>query len=259
VGVASAARSLWNGTIVFGAVAVPVKLHTAIDAGGVHFREVHLADGSRVEHRRFCSTEEREVPRDEVVRGYEVRSGEYVVVDKEEVDAAGGDRGRIIDVEHVVDAAQIDPIHYDRPYFLGAGKGGADAYRLLHDALQRTGRAAIGRFTFHNREYLAAIAARGAVLVLHTLRFADELVGADDLELPDAGRKPDEREVAMARQLVESLHEDFDPSRYRDEYRELVVQAIEAKAKGRKLPSEQREQRTNDDDLLAALQASLEG
>ncbi|HEV7806994.1 MAG TPA: Ku protein [Solirubrobacteraceae bacterium] len=251
------ARSLWNGTIVFGAVAVPVKLHTAIDAGGVHFREVHISDGSRIEHRRFCSKEDHEVPRDEVVRGYEVRAGEYVVVDKEEVDAAGGDHGRIIDVQHVVDVSQIDPIHYDRPYFLGAGEGGVDAYRLLHDALQRTGRAAIGRFTFHNREYLAVIAARGDVLVLHTLRFADELVGADELDLPDAGRKPDEREVAMARQLVESLHEDFDASRYRDEYRELVMRAIEAKAEGRRLPSEKPEQRTNDDDLLAALQASL--
>jgi DNA end-binding protein Ku len=256
--VASAARSLWNGTIVFGAVAVPVKLHTAVDAGGVHFHEVHLPDGSRIEHRRFCSKEDREVPREEVVRGYEVRPDEYVVVDKEEVDAAGGDRGRIIDVEHVVDVEQIDPIHYDKPYFLGAGKDGGDAYRLLHDALQRTRRAAIGRFTFHNREYLGAIAACGDVLMLHTLRFADELVGADELEVPAAGRKPDEREVKMAAQLVESLHEEFDPGTYHDEYRELVTKAIQAKAKGRKLPAEKVAQR-DDDDLMAALQASLKG
>jgi DNA end-binding protein Ku len=253
------ARSLWNGTIVFGAVAVPVKLHTAIDAGGVHFHEVHLDDGSRIEHRRFCSKEDKEVPRDEVVRGYEVRSGEYVVIDKEEVDAAAGDRGRLIEVEHVVDADEIDPIHYDKPYYLGAGKDGADAYRLLHDALQRTGRAAIGRFTFHNREYLAAIRACGDVLLLHTLRFADELVGADELDVPRAGKKPDAREVKMAGQLIESLHEDFDPARYSDEYRELVMQAIEAKAKGRELPTEQLDELDGDDDLMAALQASLKG
>jgi DNA end-binding protein Ku len=253
----SGARSLWNGTIVFGAVAVPVKLHTATDAGGVRFYEVHLDDGSRIEHRRFCSKEDREVPRDEVVRGYEVRADEYVVVDKEEVDAAGGDRGRIIEVEHVVDAAAIDPIHYDKPYYLGAGKDGAGAYRLLHDALEQTGRAAIGRFTFHKREYLAAIRARGDVLVLHTLRFADELVGAGDLDVPRAGRKPDAREVKMAGQLVESLHEDFDPGGYHDEYRELVMKAIEAKSKGRELPTEELDELDGDVDLMAALQASL--
>ncbi len=253
VGVSSGARSLWNGTIVFGAVAVPVKLHTAIDAGGVHFREVHLGDGSRIEHRRFCSKEGREVPREEVVRGYEVRSDEYVVVDKQEIDAAAGDRGRLIEVEHFVDVEQIDPIHYDRPYYLGAGKHGADAYRLLHDALERAGRAAIGRFTFHNREYLASIRACGDVLVLHTLRFADEL------DLPDSGREPDEREVKMAAALVESLHEDFDPSAYRDEYRELVMKAIEARSRGRDLPVEELDEPDHDDDLLAALQASLKG
>jgi DNA end-binding protein Ku len=254
-----AARSLWNGTITFGAVSVPVKLHTAVDAGGVHFGEVHLKDGARIEHRRFCSEEDREVPKEEVVRGYEIREDEYVVVDKDEVAAAGGDRGRIIDVEHFVDAAQIDPIFYDKPYLLGAGKDGGDAYRLLHDALERCDRAAIARFTFHNREYLAAIRACGDVLTLHTLRFADELVGAGELELPSAGRKPDEREVKMAGRLVESLHEDFDPERYRDEYRELVMQAIEARAKGRDLKIEQPDEPESNDDLLAALQASLKG
>jgi DNA end-binding protein Ku len=254
-----AARSLWNGTIVFGAVTVPIKLHTAADSATVHFHEVHLADGARIEHRRFCSKEDREVAKDEVVRGYEVRQDEYVVVDKEEVDAAAGARNRIIDVEHFVDAEQIDPVLYDRPYFLGAGKDGAKAYRLLHDAMRRTGRAAIGRFTFHNREYLAAIRPYEDVLVLHTLRFADELVDPDDLELPDAGRKPDEREVKMAGQLVESLHEDFDPARYRNEYRELVMKAIEAKAQGRQPPVQAPAGREQSDDLLAALQASLGG
>jgi DNA end-binding protein Ku len=254
-----AARSLWNGTIVFGAVTVPIKLHAAVESRTVHFHEVHLADGARIEHRRFCSKEEREVPKDEVVRGYEIREGEYVVVDKDEVDAAAGTRSRIIEVEHFVDVEQIDPAFYDHPYLLGAGTGGADAYRLLHDAMERTSRAAIGRFTFHNREYLAAIRPYEDVLVLHTLRFADELVAADELELPDAGREPDDREVKMAAQLVESLHEDFDPSRYRDEYRELVLQAIEAKAKGEELPSGAPPDRGDSDDLLAALQASLKG
>jgi DNA end-binding protein Ku len=252
-----AARSLWNGTIVFGAVTLPIKLHAAVESRTVHFHEVHLADGARIEHRRFCSKEDREVPKDEVVRGYEIREGEYVVVDKDEVDAAAGTRSRIIEVEHFVDVEQIDPAFYDHPYLLGAGTGGADAYRLLHDAMERTSRAAIGRFTFHNREYLAAIRPYADVLVLHTLRFVDELVAADELELPDAGRRADEREVKMAAQLVQTLHEDFDPRRYRDEYRELVLKAIEAKAKGKEPPRDTPPDRDDSDDLLAALQASL--
>jgi DNA end-binding protein Ku len=125
--------------------------------------------------------------------------------------------------------------------------------------MERTSRAAIGRFTFHNREYLAAIRPYEGVLVLHTLRFADELVAADELELPDAGRRADEREVKMAAQLVQTLHEDFDPRRYRDEYRELVLKAIEAKAKGKEPPRDTPPDRDDSDDLLAALQASLKG
>ncbi len=253
-----AVRSLWNGTIAFGAVSVPIKLHTAVDSSTVHFHEVHLKDGARIEHRRLCSQEGREVPKDEVVRGYEIRPDEYVVVDKEDVDAAAGERTRIIDVEHFVDVAQIDPVFYDRAYFVGAGKDGGDAFRLLHDAMARSGRAAIGRFTFHNREYLAAIRPYEHVLVLHTMRFADELIDADELEVPDPGRKPDEREIAMAGQLVESLHEDFDAHAHHDEYRELVMKAIEAKAQGEELPVEQAPAAERPDDLLAALQASIE-
>jgi DNA end-binding protein Ku len=252
-----APRSLWNGTIAFGAVAVPVKLYSAVEPKTVHFHEVHLKDGARIEHRTFCSKEDREVPRDEVVKGFEVRSGHYVVVDKEEIDAAGGTRSRIIDVEHFVPAAEIDPVYYVKSYFLGAQDDGADAFRLLHDALEQTGRAAIGRFTFHNREYLVAIRAHEGVLALHTMRFAAELVTRKDLDAPRAAAKPDQREIDMARQLIESLHEDFRPGRLHDEYRETVLAAIKAKAKGEEIAAEEPEPAEEPDDLAAALQASL--
>src|SRR4051794_23638899 len=129
-------RSLWNGTVAFGAVAVPVKLYSAVESKTVHFHEVHLKDGARIEHRPFCSKEGKEVDKDDVVRGFEVRSGKYVVLDKEEIDAAGGTRSRIIDVEAFVPLDQIDPIFYAKSYFLGARDEGADAFRLLHDALE---------------------------------------------------------------------------------------------------------------------------
>jgi DNA end-binding protein Ku len=250
-------RSLWNGTIAFGAVAVPVKLYSAVESRTVHFHEVHLEDGARIEHRRFCAKEDKEVPRDEIARGFEIRQGRYVVVDKAELDAAAGPRSHVIDVEHFVDAAQVDPVFHDKAYYLGAQDEGADAYRLLHDALERTGRAAIGRFTFHNREYLAAVRAHDGVLALHTMRFADELVDPGDLDIPKASRKPGDREVEMAEQLTESLHRPFRPEEYEDEYRKAVLSAIRAKAKGKEIERPEEPADEAPDDLLAALRASL--
>src|SRR5215211_5125875 len=191
-------RSIWNGTIAFGLMTVPVKLHTATESKTVHFREVHLDDAAKVEHRRFCSNEDKEVPYKEVVKGFEVGEDEYVVLDKDEIAAAAGDGAHRIDVEHFVDAADIDPVFYDKTYYLGAGKDGAGPYRLLLDALEQTGRAGIGRFTFHDREYLTAVRARDGVLVLHTLHFADELVAGDDVDAAEPSRGPDKREVKMA-------------------------------------------------------------
>jgi DNA end-binding protein Ku len=144
----------------------------------VHFREVHLADEAKVEHRRFCSAEDREVPYEEVVKGFEVNEGEYVILDKDEIAAAAGDRGHVIEIERFVETGAIDPVFYEKTYFLGAGKDGGDAHRLLHDALGKTDRTGLGRFSFHNREYLAAIRPLDGVLGLHTMRFADELVPA---------------------------------------------------------------------------------
>jgi DNA end-binding protein Ku len=250
-------RSLWNGTIAFGAVAVPIKLYSAVAPKTVHFHEVHLEDGARIEHRPYCTKEDREVDKDEVVKGFEVRQGRYVVVDQEEIDAAGGSRSRIIDVEHFVDVAAIDPVYFEKAYYLGARDEGGDAYRLLHDALEKAGRAAIGRFTFHNREYLVAIKAYEKVLALHTMRFADELVTRRDLDAPRLAAKPERKEIRMAEQLVEALGEPFRPGRLHDEYREAVLSAIRAKARGRAIELPDDEPEEAGDDLTAALEASL--
>jgi DNA end-binding protein Ku len=238
---------------------VPVKLYTATEAKTVRFNEVHLADGARIEHRRFCGKEDREVPYEEVVKGFEVQPDEYVVLDKDEIAAAAGDGAHRIDVEHFVDSGEIDPVFYERTYYLGAGKDGDDAYRLLHAALRRTGRAGIGRFTFHDREYLAAVRARDDVLLLHTLRFADELVEPGEIDVAEPQRAPSDREVAMAAQLIETLHERFKPERYEDEYREAVLDVIERKARGEEVAVDEPEQAPPDDDLMAVLKASLEG
>jgi DNA end-binding protein Ku len=250
-------RSIWNGTIAFGAVAVPIKLYSAVEPKTVRFHEVHLADGARIEHRTFCSKEDKEVPRDEIVKGFEVRSGRYVVVDKEDIDAAGGARSRIVDVDRFVPLAEIDPVFFDKSYYVGPQDAGVDAYKLLQAALEKSGRAALARFTFHNREYLAAIRAYENVMALHTMRFADELVAPKALDVPRTGRKPDQREVAMAQNLIESLHEEFRPGRLHDEYREAVLAAIKAKAQGKDIGPADEPEAEAPDDLMAALEASL--
>jgi DNA end-binding protein Ku len=253
------ARSIWNGTIAFGLMTVPVKLHTATESKTVSFREVHIDDGAHIEHRRFCSKEDKEIPYKEVVKGYEVSDGKFVVLEKDEIAAAAGDGTHRIDVEHFVDAGAIDPIFFAKTYYLGAGDDGGQAYRLLHDALEKTGRAGIGRFTFHDREYLTAVRARDGVLVLHTLRFADELVDAGAIDVATPSRGPGDREVKMAAQLIDTLHEKFKPDKYEDEYRAAVLEVIERKAKGEEIVIADEPEADSAPDLMATLKASLDG
>lgn len=252
-----ALRSIWNGTIAFAGVFVPIKVHSASEDRSVHFHEVHVDDGARIEHKRFCSKEDKEVPYKEVVKGYEVSEGRYVVLEDDEVKAAAGEASRVIEVEQFVRAGDIDPVMYDKNYLLGSQEDGKDAYRLLHDALDRTGRAAIGRWVFHNREYLVAVRPYDDALAMHTMRFHDELVAADDLELPTPSRNPSDRELKMAGQLVGTLEAKFDPTAFADTYRQRLLEYIEAKAKGKldKLP--RHTEAADPGDLMAALEASL--
>ncbi len=252
-------RSIWNGTITFGLIAVPIKVHSAIEDKGVHFHQVHEKDGARIRQKRICSKEGKEVPYKEVAKGYEVREDEYVMLAKEEIDAAAGERSRLIELEEFVCRADIDPVFYDRAYYLGAGDAGEDAYRLLHDALERTERAGIGRWVFHNREYLVAVRPVNGTLALHTMRFADELVDAGDLDVPEPSRAPAKREIEMAGALVESLHGRFRPSAFEDTYRERLLELIERKAKGEEIELPEADDAERSDDLMAALEASLGG
>ena len=253
-------RSIWNGTIAFGGVFVPVKVHSATESKTVHFHEVHQDDGARIEHKRICSKEDREVPYKEVVSGYEVSEGKYVVLEKDEIKAAAGPAGRLIDVEEFVCAPDIDPVMFDKAYYLGTQDEGKDAYRLLHAALERTDRAGIGRWVFHNREYLVALRPiTGDVIAMHTMRFHDELVPAKDLDIPSAQKKPAKRELDMAGKLVESLEDDFKPEDYEDTYRERLLEYIEAKSKGKVEALPKRSEADDSGDLVAALEASVSG
>jgi DNA end-binding protein Ku len=254
-----ALRSIWNGTIAFGGVFVPVKVHAATEDRMVHFHEVHVDDGARIEHKRICPKEDKEVPYKEIVKGYEVSEGKYVLLEDDELKAAAGSASRVVEVEQFVCAGDIDPVMFVKSYYLGSQDAGKPAYRLLHDALAKTDRAGIGRWVFHNREYLVAVRAAEGVLVMHTMRFHDELVAAADLDLPTPSRNPSKRELEMAGQLVGTLEAKFDPKAFEDTYRERLLAYIEAKAKGKLDALPQRTEAQHPDDLVAALEASIKG
>jgi DNA end-binding protein Ku len=251
-------KSIWNGTISFGLAHVPIKLYSATESKTVSFREVHLSDGAPIEHRRICSKEDKEVPYKEVVKGYEVAEDEYVVLEKDEVKAAAGARGKVVEIEEFVPADAIDPVFYEKTYYVGCRDDG-EAYKVFQAALEQTGRAGIGRFTFHDREYLVAVRSLDGVLAMHTMRFHDEVVDAGELEVSIPRKGPSRQEARMAEQLVDSLHEEFDPTDYEDTYREAVLDLIDRKAKGRKIERAEPEEREETDDLAAALKASLKG
>jgi len=253
-----APRSIWNGTIVFGLVNVPVKVYSATESKSIHFHQVHLKDGARIEHRRVCPKDDKEVDKDEIVMGYELSGGSYVELSKDEISAAAGERSKLIDVEHFVEGEQIDPAFYDKTYYLGAGDDGEDAYRLLRKALETSGKVAIARWVFHDRERLVAIRPLDKILSLQVMNFHDEVVQVDDLDLPSPQRKPADKEIEMAGKLVKSLAAKFKPEDYEDSYREAVLAVIKRKAKGEEIVEEPEETKQQDaDDLMAALEASL--
>jgi len=250
-------RSIWNGTIAFGLVTVPIKVFSATESKTVHFREVHAKDGSPIEHRRICPKEGKEVDYDEIVKGYEVSSGKWVELTDDEIAAAAGSQSKRLEVDHFVPAADIEPEFYERTYYVGAQDKGRDAYALLHAALQRSGRAGVGRWVFHNRERTVVLRALGDVLALHTMRFADELVDPADFDLARVSRKPSDREIKMASALVEGLHAEFEPEEYEDTYRDAVLDVVKRKAQGKNIEPPADEEPEAADDLLAALEASL--
>jgi DNA end-binding protein Ku len=254
-----AARSLWNGAIRFGLVNVPIKLYGAASSKQIRFRELHVTDGAPLEHRRVCAKEDKEVPYDEVVRGFETSPGRYVVLTKDEIQAPARERGKTIDLEDFVPADQVDPLYYDTPYWLGPQKGAEEAYGVLMAALEKTGLVGIGRFALRTREQLVALHAADGALRIETMRFHDEVVDEDDLDLPQPAKKVSDKEAKMADALVSSLATEFDPSEYEDTYRERVLEVVEAKAQGRQIVAPEAAPEDESTDLMALLEQSVSG
>jgi DNA end-binding protein Ku len=255
------ARAIWSGSISFGLLNVPVKLYSAVARRNIALREIRGSDSARIKHRRVAEGTDEEVPYDEIVKAFELTPGSYVPLTKDEMSALAPEKTRAIDVRDFVDLEQIDPIYFDSPYYLGPAAGAEKAYSLLAAAMKASGKVAIARFVFRNKEHLAAIRTSGGVLTLTTMRFADEVVPASELEevLPEKAPKVAKREQQMAEQLIESLSTGFDPSAYRDEYREQLLGLIERKAEGKEIvtPESEEPQATKAPDLMAALEESI--
>lgn len=255
-------RAIWSGAISFGLVNIPVKLYSAVSKKTVRFNQLDGKDGTRIQQKRVNPKTGDEVPYERIVKGYEISPDRYVVVKPEELESVEPRKTHMIEIEDFVEIDQIDPIFYDHPYYLAPGKGATKAYALLLKAMEESGKVGIARVVIRSKEQLVALRAQDGVLHMETMLFGDEVVSPETLEeIPDASElEASAREVKMAGELIESLSAEFDPSKYRDSYREQVLDLIERKAEGEEIavqPDE--EERPEVPDLMAALEASIAG
>lgn len=253
-------RSLWKGWISFGLVTIPVRLYAATEDRSVSFHLLHRRCGTRVRYLRFCPTCRMELDEGEIVRGYEFAPGQYVELGEEDLEGLPLPTLRTIEILDFVALAEIDPIFYDRSYYVEPAEGGQRAYALLREAMRRTGTVGIGKVALRHKEALACLrlhGPRGAALVLATMHYPDEVRSPESLAALREPAPVDGRELDLAVDLVERLRAPFEPGRYRDRYREALLQRIEAKIRGRQIrlepPPEPRVA-----DLMEALKASLE-
>jgi DNA end-binding protein Ku len=252
-------RAIWSGAISFGLVNIPVKLYSAVSRKTVRFHQIDAESGGRVRQKRV-GPDGAEVAYEQIVKGYEIGPDRYVTITPEELESLEPEKTRTIDIEDFVDLDDIDPIFYDHPYYLAPDTGAAKAYRLLVDAMDESGKVAIARVVLRSKEHLVAIRPRSGVLAMETMLFADEVIPPDALdELSTDGEvKTSDRELEMAKQLIDSLTADFEPEKYRDEYRERVLDMIERKAQGETVVIETpAEEPAKVPDLMAALEASI--
>jgi DNA end-binding protein Ku len=256
-------RSIWTGAISFGLVTVPVKLYSAVNRKTVRFNQLNAQTGSRIAQKRVDASTGEEVAYEDLVKGYEIASDRYVVIEPGELESVQPAKTKTIDIEDFVDLADIDPIFYDHPYYLAPAAGGAKPYRLLLEAMRETEKVAIAKVVIRQKESLVAVRALTDhdVLEMATMLFADEVVDPTRLDdIPGADDvKTNDRELAIAKQLVESLAGEFEPEKYHDTYREAVLEMIEKKAAGEEIViAEETEEAAPVPDLMSALKASLD-
>jgi DNA end-binding protein Ku len=254
-------RAVWSGSISFGLVNIPIKLFNAVSRKNVSFNQIDSRTGSRIKMQRVSAADGSEVPYEAIVKGYELSPDRYVLIEPEELDALDPEATHTIDIEEFVSLSEIDPIFYDAAYYLAPVKGTEKPYALLVQAMEQEGKVAVARFVMRTKQYLAALRPQNGKLLLSTMVYADEVIPADEISDLDGVEAIDvsERELAMAKQLIDSLTAEFQPAQFQDEYREKVLALIEQKAAGVEtiVEAPAAVEETKVVDLLAALEASV--
>ena len=250
------ARAIWSGSISFGMVSIPVKLYGATESKDIRFHLLHAKDGTRLKQIRWCPTDEVEVPWNETARGYEYTKGRYVVLTNEDFEKLPLPSRHTIEISAFVEEAEIDPVFFEKSYYLEPGERAQKPYALLLKALEKKALTAIATVTMRNKEQLCAIRARNGVIMLETLYYPDEVRQETGVDLESV--RVSDKELDMAFTLIELLHKPFDPEEYHDHYREALEQLIEAKLEGKEVVSEPEAAETKVFDLADALRRSVE-
>jgi DNA end-binding protein Ku len=253
------AHAIWSGAINFGLVTIPVKLQTAVRTNDLRFNFLHKTDEGRINNVRRCSLDGEEVSYDDIVRGYEYEKGRYVILSDEDFKRVNPEATQSVDIVQFVDLTEIDPMLFDKPYYLEPEKRGRHAYALLREALKESGKVGIAKVVIRSREHLAALKPNGDALVLELMHFADEIVDAKSLDLP-AQETPHANEMKVARMLIDTMTETFDVAQFKDNYREEILSMIEARAAGKETPEVETKapKASNVVNLMDVLQRSLE-
>ena len=249
-------RSIWSGTIAFGLVTVPVRMFSAVQSHDLHFNYVHAPDGSRIGYEKVCKNEGVPVPDEEIVKAFEYEPGEWVYMSDEDFEAAGTEGLKTIDIRDFVPHDEIDPIFFEKTYYLAPQEGGEKVYGLLHRAMAESGLAAVAKFVMRDRQHLGCLRIREDAIVLERMYFADEIRDAGEVVPGEV--EVDDRELAMAAQLIEQFTGTWDPAQYRDTYRDALCDIIRAKRKGEEVHAEAAPEPEQPTDLMAALRASIE-
>lgn len=251
-------RAVWTGSLSFGLINLPIRLYNASEEHALSFDLLHKKDLSPIRYVRICQADGREVPYQDIVKGYQYRKGDYVILVDEDFKRANARKTKTIDIVDFTDEADIDPIYFEKPYFLEPGKGADKAYAVLREALKKSKKVGIARFVFRNREHIGVVKPHGNLLILNQLRFESELKKPEGLHIPKE-EKMSNKEVAMALKLIEHLSSPFHPEEYHDTYTEELKEVIEAKAKGKVPRKRGKEPKITDiDDIMSLLKQSLE-
>ncbi|HTA41969.1 MAG TPA: Ku protein [Bryobacteraceae bacterium] len=250
------ATSVWKGHLTFGLVSLPVRLFTAARSESLSFNQLHKSDHSRIKQVIYCQTEDKPIPRDEIVKGYEYEKGKYVVVQDEEIKKVAPKTAKVMEIQEFVKSDDVDPVYLESSYYMAPDDGGEKPYALLFEALKQTKYYAIARIAMHNREHVVVVRPGEKGMVLHTMYYSDEVRRNEEFRTDTS--KVSEKEMNLAKMLVESLAAEFEPEKYHDTYRDNLRKMIEAKVEGHKVVETPEPHVAPVIDIMEALKKSLE-